>query len=57
MDFLGQLGTFRSTSPDEIHRMIKELVNVIVRLWFSMKIHADQEMFLLTGKRLRYFLL
>jgi len=30
---------------------------VVVRLWFSVKIHADQEMFPLTGKRLRYFLL
>lgn len=36
---------------------MKELANVFVRLWFSMKIRADQEMFLLTGKRLCYFLL
>lgn len=57
MDSLEQLDVFRSTSPDEIHRVIKELANMIVRLWSSMKIHADQDMFLLTGKRLCYFLL
>ena len=50
MDFLEQLDAFRSTSLDEIHRVIKELANVIVRLLFSMKIHADLEVFLLTGK-------
>lgn len=57
MDFLEQLGVFRSTNPDKIHIVIKQLAKMVVRLLFSMEIHADQERFLFTGKRLCCFLL
>lgn len=57
MDFLKQLDVFRSTNPDKIHIVIKQLAKMVVRLLFSMEIHADQEMFLFTGKRLCCFLL
>lgn len=53
MDFLEQLDVFRSTNRN----VIKQLAKMVVRLLFSMEIHADQERFLFTGKRLCCFLL